>query len=282
MRKRMENDYMKYKLIACDLDGTLLDKEAKLSKENYAAITELSKYGVLFVPTTGRSFYEAPSYVREHPSIRYFISSNGAVVQDLKKGIIFQTLIPKEKVIKINKIAQKCKLMCTNHRDNCTFTQKELVNEASMKEYNISHYFKNQIYTCTKPIENYFEEFASGEPCEMLGGCFKTVEDKMRFFDAIKELDTLRITATGNCFEIVSGLAGKGNGVKRLIDFLGIDADDIITIGDGDNDMDMIKLTCNSIAVSNASEALKSAAGHVGCSNNENIIEYVLNNFIKK
>ena len=45
--------------------------------------------------------------------------------------------------------------------------------------------------------------------------------------------------------------------------------------------MDMIKLTRNSIAVGNASEELKSAAGHIGCSNNEHIIRYVLENFIK-
>jgi len=272
---------MKYKLIACDLDGTLLDNDAKLSKENYDAISELSEYGVIFVPTTGRSFYEAPPYVREHPAIKYFISSNGSVIQDLKNGILVQNLIPGEIVVKVNKIAEKRKLMCTYHRNNCTFTRKELVNEAAMKEYNISQYFKNQIYTCTNPIDNYFEKFALGLPCEMLGGCFKTAEDKARFFDEIKEFDNLRISATGNCFEIVNSLAGKGNGVKNLIDILGFNKNEIITIGDGENDMDMIKLTRNSIAVRNASEELKSAAGHIGCSNNEHIIRYVLENFIK-
>ena len=77
---------MKYKLIACDLDGTLLNSDVDLSYENKAAITELVKKGIIFVPATGRSFYEAPASVREHPDIRYFISSNGSVIQDLKTG----------------------------------------------------------------------------------------------------------------------------------------------------------------------------------------------------
>lgn len=272
---------MKYKLIACDLDGTLLDSNANISKENYDAITELSEMGIIFVPTTGRSYLESPEIVRQHPAIKYFISSNGAVVQDINKGIIDQYLIPGEKVKIINDIASKCKLMSTNHKENASWTLKELFNDAAMEEYHISDYFKNQIYTCITPIDNYFESFATGEPCEMVAGCFKCDEDKNAFFDVVNKLDNLRVTATGNCIEIVSALAGKENGVKKLIDVLGISAEEIITIGDGENDINMMKLTPNSIAVSNASEAVKSSAGHIGCSNRENILRYVIENFIK-
>lgn len=268
---------MRYKLIACDLDKTLLDSNGDLSVENYDAILDLINQGVLVVPTTGRAFFEIPVDVRNHPAIRYFISSNGAVVQDVKRGeILAQSLIPGETVKIINKIAQKSNLMCTNHKDNVSYTIKELVNDAAMSEYNVSKYFKNQIYTCTTPIENYFEKFASGDPCEMIAGCFKSEEDKNSFFEVVNKIGGLRITATGNCTEIVSAFAGKDVAVKKLIDILGIDVEDIITIGDGENDINMMKLTRNSIAVSNASEEVKSVAGHIACSNDEHIMRYVL------
>ena len=77
---------MKYKLIACDLDGTLLNSEGRLSPENAKAISELAEKSVLFVPATGRAFFESPEEIRNHPDVRFFILSNGAVIQDLKNG----------------------------------------------------------------------------------------------------------------------------------------------------------------------------------------------------
>jgi Cof subfamily protein (haloacid dehalogenase superfamily) len=272
---------MKYKLIVCDLDGTLLDSNASLSQENYDAITELSEMGIIFVPNTGRSFNEAPACVREHPAIKYFISSNGSVVQDIKNGIISQILIPAESVKEINKMARKCQLLCTNHKDNRTLTNKLLMNDDAMREHHISDYFRNQIYTCTTPIDDFYDYFDNSGPCEMVAGCFKNDELKRKFFDVVGKIPNLRVTETGNCIEIVSAFAGKDTGVRKLIEVLGIDVNEIITIGDGENDYNMMKMTPNSVAVSNASEALKNVAGRIGCSSSEHIVKYVLENMIK-
>ncbi len=272
---------MKYKIIVCDLDGTLLDGNANLSQENYDAITELSKLGILFVPNTGRSFNEAPPYVREHPDIKYFISSNGAVVQDVNNEIISQTLIPYESVRKINEMARKCQLLCTNHKDNRTLISKAMMNDETLNEHHVSDYFRHQIYTCTNPIDDFYDYFDKSGPCEMVAGCFKNDEDKKAFFDVVNEIPNIKVTETGNCIEIVNAFAGKDTGVKKLLDVLGFDTDELITIGDGENDLNMIKMTPNSVAVSNASNAVKSVAGHIGCSNNEHIIKYVLENIIR-
>lgn len=272
---------MKYKIIVCDLDGTLLDNNADMSKENYDAIMELSKLGILFVPNTGRSFNEAPSCVREHPAVKYFISSNGAVVQDIKNGIISQTLIPGESVKKINAMARKCQLLCTNHKDNSTLTSKLFMNDNAMKDHHISDYFRHQIYTCTNPIDNFYDYFDSSGPCEMVAGCFKSEEDKKEFFDEVNKIPDIRVTETGNCIEIVSAFAGKDTGVRKLLDILELNEDELITIGDGENDLNMIKMTPHSVATSNASNEVKIVAGHIGCSNNDHIVKYVLENIIK-
>ena len=248
---------MKCKIIVCDLDGTLLNSNADLSRENYDAITELAKRGIIFVPNTGRSFSEVPSCVREHPSIKYFISSNGSVVQNIESGIIAQTLIPEESVKKINEMARKCQLLCTNHKDNRTFSSKAMMDDVAMKEHHISDYFRHQIYTCTNPIDDFYD-----------------------YFDVVYKIPNICVTETGNCIEIVSAFAGKDTGAKALLENLGINVDELITIGDGQNDLNMIKMTPHSVAVSNALEEVKRAAGHVGCSNNEHIIKYVLDNIL--
>ena len=73
---------MDYKLIACDLDGTLFNSDGIMSEENSAAITELALRGVHFIPSSGRTFSDIPNNVRNHPAVRYIIHSSGAVIFD--------------------------------------------------------------------------------------------------------------------------------------------------------------------------------------------------------
>ena len=73
---------MKYKLIASDLDGTLLSDNAEVSRENFDAIKKITERGVVFAPVTGRAMYEMPADVVNCPDIRYIVSSNGAVIYD--------------------------------------------------------------------------------------------------------------------------------------------------------------------------------------------------------
>ena len=72
------------KIIALDLDGTLLDSRKGLSDVNRAALEEAAAKGVLIVPTTGRFFGMMPQPVRDLPFVRYAITINGAQVYDRK------------------------------------------------------------------------------------------------------------------------------------------------------------------------------------------------------
>ena len=73
---------MEYKIVASDLDGTLLQYDGRVSAENWRAIEEMGKMGVQFVPASGRSFNEMPDELRESPLIRYYITSDGTTVYD--------------------------------------------------------------------------------------------------------------------------------------------------------------------------------------------------------
>ena len=81
----MENK-RKYKIVASDLDGTLLNKEQTVSEENLRAIAQMNSLGVEFVPTTGRGMNEIDLSLINSPDIRYIITSNGAVVYDKNIG----------------------------------------------------------------------------------------------------------------------------------------------------------------------------------------------------
>ena len=71
------------RLVALDLDGTLLNHEGKVTSRTQAALQAAADRGVAIVPTTGRPLGNLPPVVAQLPSIRYAITSNGAAVWDL-------------------------------------------------------------------------------------------------------------------------------------------------------------------------------------------------------
>ena len=77
---------MKYKIVASDLDGTLLDSKGEVSAENLSAICELHARGAFFVPASGRSLSEIPRTLRDEESIRFYIHSSRAGIYDKKTG----------------------------------------------------------------------------------------------------------------------------------------------------------------------------------------------------
>ena len=82
---------MKYiKLVASDLDGTLLDKNKEITPRLYHALEQMNEQGIYFVPATGRPFSTVPQAIKALPFLRYVITSNGAAIYDAveKKAII--------------------------------------------------------------------------------------------------------------------------------------------------------------------------------------------------
>ena len=91
-----------YKLIALDLDGTLLNSDKHLSAENADALQLAADSGAQIVPTTGRFFGGMPQVIRELPYLRYAITVNGAQVQDIRTGrSIYRAEIPLPRALAI-------------------------------------------------------------------------------------------------------------------------------------------------------------------------------------
>ena len=88
----------KYRLIASDLDGTLLDGGSRVGEKNLRAIRELTERGVIFVPSTGRALSEIPSELLSLDCIRYIIYANGASVIDRVTGERIEACIDRERL----------------------------------------------------------------------------------------------------------------------------------------------------------------------------------------
>lgn len=93
------------KLIASDLDGTLLTDKKELSKVTREALDMAISNGIYMIPATGRSFKAVPDMIKNYPGVEYVITSNGGVIYSVsKKERIYQCLLEAESAVKILKM----------------------------------------------------------------------------------------------------------------------------------------------------------------------------------
>jgi Cof subfamily protein (haloacid dehalogenase superfamily) len=269
------------KAIFCDLDGTLFNKEMELSGENFEAISELARRGVVFVPTTGRAYYEIPRELREHSDVRYFLTSNGSGSFDMKNGESYHRSIPRESAREIIRVFSSMKTFPVVHSiSGEAYIDADKNDYGTKRAYRLSEYYCRYFDLYATKIPSVYEKYADGVGINALVAFFAIEEERQ---EAMRLLDELGVAYTHSAdaqLEILNAAVGKGNSVLRLAGELGIVPDEIVTVGDSMNDKTMLEITPNSVVTSGANPHLFSIAKHVGCSNEESILRYVIDKFL--
>ena len=276
----MENK-RKYKIVASDLDGTLLNKEQAVSDENFCAISEMKRLGVEFVPTTGRSMDEVDPSLINCPDIRYIITSNGAMVFDKNVGkTILARYISKDAVRLVFESVRPYNVFIVAKEGGKAYVDKNKYNPEFMNTCGINEYFGHIISQHAVPIEN-FESFVfSSNEIEMIVLFFEFDETASCCKQIFEDTGKLSSAHANNYIEVYSSDASKGKTIVAFADMLGVDIADVIAVGDSNNDSTMIEEAGLGLAVDNACDALKELADQTICNNSEHIAQYVLDNFI--
>ncbi len=272
----------KYKIVASDLDGTLLNKEQTVSEENFCAISEMKRLGVEFVPTTGRSMNEiAPSLIN-CSDIRYIITSNGAVAFDKNIGkTILTHYFSKDIVSLVLETLRPYNVFILAKENGRSYFDKNKYNPEFLNTCGIDAYFGHIISKHAEAIENFESFLLSSNEIEMFVLFFEFDEAtcccKQIFEDSGK---LCAAHANIGYLEVYSSDAGKGKTLIALADMLGVDIADVIAVGDSENDSSMIEEAGLGLAVANACDTLKELADQTICDNSEHIAKYVLENLI--
>ena len=272
---------MQYKILASDLDKTLLDNDGNISPENWAAIEKMQDLGVQFVPTTGRSFKEMPQELQESPAIRYYITSSGAVVYDKKTGKSYDFAIRQPLAREALDGVYQYPICLFFHADNNTFAEASTHNAEDYSAFHMNSYWIPYTLKMLKPVED-LKTFAYNAPeYESFTAFFKNREDLeacKAFFGKDPRLQVCQ-TDPWN-MEICNAEAGKGAGIRRLAELLDVPIQQTIAVGDSLNDMTMLKTAGLSLAMSNALPEVKAVADAVICSNLEHGMAYILDHYI--
>ena len=272
----------KYKIVASDLDGTLLNKEQIVSDENHYAISQMSRLGVEFVPTTGRAMNEIDPSLISSPDIRYIITSNGAVVYDKNIGKpILTRYIPRDAVSLVLETIRPYNVFIVAKEGGKSYVDKNKYNPEFMNTCGIDEYFGFIISQHAEAVEDLESFLLSSNEVEMIVLFFEFDEETRRCKQIFEDSGKLCAAhANIGYLEVYSSDAGKGKTLAAFADKLGVDIRDVIAVGDSNNDSSMIEVAGLGLAVANACDSLKELADQTICDNSENIAKYLLKNLI--
>lgn len=270
------------KVIASDMDGTLLNSRHEISEENLQAIRKAQELGIHFVIITGREFNSVNSYVKQFNLNCECILMNGAEYRD-KHGKVVKTIsMDKDQVKDILDIMDKENLVAEIFTNDGVFvTDKDNHKESIFERFKIfSPYMsdeevldfienRSEIMN-VKTIEN-LDEFLNSEIKVLKIITFNKDAD---FIAAAKEklrkIDNLAVASTfSNDIELNNIRAQKGIILADVIEKMGIKRDEVVVIGDSFNDYSMFTEFENSFAMENAIPEIKEIAKYITTSNDE-------------
>lgn len=264
------------KIIATDLDGTLLDADMEVSRENAEAIHRLNARGIAVVPCTGRTYFDIPEAARNHPGIRYVAYSNGSVIYDKQTDTCERRCLTSDQTARIlNIIGDYSHFIVVHHEGHSFLDAAEQTEE--IRDFNrVSPYFCAAYDAVSIPTPDLRAELRRMDNTEMILAFFHDDSELLACKSRLEAIGDLRIAQShAYNLEIFSSRAGKGNAIKQLAGMLGAEIGQVAAVGDSINDLSMILAAGLGLATANACDTLKDASDAVICSNQEHVIPYI-------
>ena len=268
---------MKIEMLAFDLDDTALDVHGSLTEKTRDAFIKAAESGIEPVIASGRSFYSLPEELFDIPGVRYAICSNGANLFDVKnKKCLKSFSLKPESVDQIVKLADDYgdRIYLDAFIRGEPHSDRRLL-DTLLNNEKISEHRKKYLKKTRRPeddIRGFINQNKASLDC-MNYNVFDTSLFDELFERLGKEVDDIYYTSSiPELIEISYKECGKGNGLRRMCEYLGIDIKNVASFGNADNDAEMIKLAGVGYAVSNSSQLALDAADEIIGPNTEEAV----------
>ena len=261
---------MKYKMVVLDLDGTLLNDEKLISDKNAYILNELHKRGIHIVIATGRNYYMAKTLTERIKSVApVILANNGAVVRRyVNDEFIESNYLDFSLFESIYEMGLKHNLNPVIHVDEY-HEGYDLIYECENYEEVYLGYIKKD-YRRAK-----HKEFKADKINNILSVCY--FNDYQKLIEFKKDIEKLpgeyniilnQNISNWSLLEVLNIKGCKWCALKKYTESIGINASQVISIGDDNNDIELIKNSGIGIAMKNATDKLKSAADYTSRFNN--------------
>ena len=289
-----------YKLVAIDLDGTMLNSYGVVTENTKQAIKETIAKGTDVIIASGRPVIEyMKNLSKEIGSKNYFIAGNGALVYDIKNDkILYKRYMSKKKVLDIIEICEKNSIFFNVYTEtaiitkslnyNALYYHKENLKREESKRTNIN--VVENIYEYIKNLPE--EDFLKVTVCDSNKTIFNSIIKKIREIQDIEILDvshmsrkvikqgTEEITMEYYYTEISLKGVDKWKAIEYLIEKLQITKEEVVAIGDNINDLEMIKNSGLGIAMGGSTPVVTKEADYITQDNNSEGVANALRKWI--
>ncbi len=289
-----------YKLVAIDLDGTMLNSYGVVTEHTKNVIKKVEEQGVEVIIASGRPIDSIKTIAKEIESKNYFIAGNGAIVYDMKKDeIIYEKTMSKEKVLEIIKICEE------NSISYNVYTEQEIL--ATSLKYNVLYYHKENLKkeeskkTKINIVNDMYEYIKNKQDarflkitiCDESKAVFNSIIRKLK---EIREIEVLEVAHMARktikqgteeypisyyYTEISTENVDKWNAIEFLIQKLNIEKEEVMAIGDNANDKMMIENAGLGIAMKQSTPSVIEIANEITDDNNEDGVAKILQKYYR-
>ena len=287
-----------YKLVAVDLDGTMLNSYGEVTENTKRVIKKTIQKGTEVVIASGRSIDSIKTIAKEIESSKYIIAGNGAVVYDIKNDeILYEKYIPKSKALDIIKICEE------NSISYNVYTNKSII--ANNLRYNVLYYYKENLkkedskktnITLVENIYDYIKEMKDQKVmkifiCDITKSVFSSIIKK---FDSMEDVEVLDVSHMSRKIikhgsvdvpieyyytEISMKNVDKWYAIEFLINKLGINKEEVIAIGDNMNDKKMIQESGLGVVMKGSTPKVTEVADYITEDNNNEGVANAIEKF---
>lgn len=270
-----------YRIIALDLDGTLLNSRKELTARDRAALEQAADRGICIVPTTGRVYSALPAEIRELPFVRYIISVNGAQVLDRETGaVLYRAEMPWRRCVELMSYLDTLPVIYDCFMGDqawMTASQKALIDDFAPDEH-----YRRMLHEVRQSVPE-LKAFLAERGRDVQKVQF-FIQSMQRRAELLRELpaafpDLLVSSSVVNNIEFNDPKANKGAALLALAERLGVRREETMAFGDGLNDLSMLREAGLGVAMSNACPAALELADYVTLSCDENGVAAAIERF---
>lgn len=288
-----------YKMIASDLDGTLLNSYGQITEKTKEALLKAQQQGVYVVFASGRVSSSIKCFADLIGIKGYIISGNGAVVTELETNEnIYTNVMDKKTVLKIIEICEENSISYNLYTLKDVYTKKieystlfyHMENKKLPEEKRIKINLCENIKKLIK--ENDELKISKITICDKDRIVFNSIIRKLREVKGVTVLDvshsSRKVITVGteaveikyNYTEVSKSGVDKWSAIEFLSNKLNIDVKDIICVGDNANDIIMVEKAGLGVIMGNAAPMYKEKANYIAPSNDEDGVVDVINKYI--
>ena len=271
-----------YRVIACDLDGTLLKDDKTISEKTAKALRRITEKGVIFLPSTGRTHRELPGALKELPFLRYALCCNGGAVYDYEKDeYIYEDSIPHDLAVEVLGYARTLPVYETvvvngerivqgDENDEIVDYIRKVAVKGILFNFKGAHDVKEAFASKNMNAQKILLYLAEN------GNRDEVIEDLSTRFPE------LAVSSSGPLFiEVNIKGVDKGKALKNFCELMDIPVTESMAFGDAENDISMLEAAGLAVVMENGTEKTKQHADIICASNNDDGVAETIDEYWK-